>query len=344
MYAGTASGAVTVGLAFILIMMSQKPNATESQEQPQPETPAVEKTVTAPYPPQTAVVLPPPPAAESPEMPTPAVPPIASPSSTEPAPLPIQRPALKPRPVTPTAKSVEVTPLEPRPQPAPPTASPPEPSPKQDQQSAPAPEPAPPEQVASLPDATQSPDSKPQSTPVTVTRKTVKEGRALLKMLEIGKGPVIEIAWPSKSADRSRLYHLLTTCHGMQTAMLVNNSRLYAVDTAPGQTWNVNRDAVSGFIRKPAGVLTEAERSIIRRIKSRHDIRTADTVRLFPRSIDAVMLGGLGQIVGPGYLKYKTIRARYQLSGDRITVVDVRVDGAERAGRIALPRSGRCTG
>jgi hypothetical protein len=48
-------------------------------------------------------------------------------------------------------------------------------------------------------------------------------------------------------------------------------------------------------------------------------------VRLFPRGVDAVVLGGLGQIIGPGYLKYKTIRARYQLTRDRITVVDVRV-------------------
>jgi hypothetical protein len=63
----------------------------------------------------------------------------------------------------------------------------------------------------------------------------------------------------------------------------------------------------------------------------------ADTVRLFPRGVDAVVLGGLGQIIGPGYLKYKTIRARYQLTRDRITVVDVRVDGAERPGHGAVP-------
>ena len=60
-------------------------------------------------------------------------------------------------------------------------------------------------------------------------------------------------------------------------------------------------------------------------------------MRLFPRGVDAVVLGGLGQIIRPGYLKYKTIRARYQLTRDRITVVDVRVDGAERPGHGAVP-------
>ena len=60
-------------------------------------------------------------------------------------------------------------------------------------------------------------------------------------------------------------------------------------------------------------------------------------MRLFPRGVDAVVLGGLGQIIGPGYLKYKTIRARYRLTRDRITVVDVRVDGAERSGHGPVP-------
>ena len=58
---------------------------------------------------------------------------------------------------------------------------------------------------------------------------------------------------------------------------------------------------------------------------------------------DAVMLGGLGEIVGPGYLKYTTIRARYQLSGDRVTVVDIRVDGVNRPGTVALPKTSRCS-
>lgn len=240
-------------------------------------------------------------------------------------------------------KTVDVTPLKPRPQPAP-------------QKAAPTPEPplvaepvteskkAPPEGVARLPDAKPSATPAAQSTPLTITQKSVKEGRALLKMLEIGRGPVIEVVWPQKSADRSRLYRLLTSCHGMKTALLTDNRRLFTADTAPGQSWNVNRDAVSGFIRKPSGVLTDTERAVIRRIKVRHGLETGDAVRLFPRGVDAVMLGGLGQIVGPGYLKYKTIRARYALVGDRITVNDVRVDGSARPGRIALPKINRCIG
>lgn len=340
MYAGAASGAVTIGLALFLIVMSQKPNASETQEQPPPEAPVVEKTETPPPQSETAVVLPPPPAAKLPA--APATAPRPTPVEVEveavpPAPAPVERPPLKPRRVETPAETAEITPLKPRRRPpaveAPPKSAPeslPDPAPVKTSEE------TPPAQVASLPET--------ETAPVPATRKTVKDGRALLKMLETGKGPVIEIAWPRDAADRARLYSVLTTCHGMQTAMLAGKSNIYTVDGTPGARWNVNRDAVSGFVRRPAGELTGAEKSAIARIKTRHGILYATPVRLFPRGVDAVMLGGLGQIVGPGYLKYRTIRARYRLNGNRITVADIRVDGTDRPGQVALPRTGRCRG
>ena len=322
MYAGAASGAVTIGLALVLIMLSQKPNASETQTRPTSETPVVETTPANSPAPQAAVVLPPPPVAS----------PVPAPASPR-----IERDPLKPRSVEGPVETVKVTPLKPRPQPVPTEASsPPAAAP------VPAPDNSPPEQVATLPEAARVPEPATNAGPVAATPQTVTEGRALLRMLETGKGPVIEIAWPQEPAHRSRLYRLLTSCHGMQTAILANGGQLYATESKPGLSWNVNRDAVSGFIRKPSGVMTDAERSIVTRIRTRHGIATGDTVRLFPRGVDAVMLGGLGRIVGPGYLKYRTIRARYRLVGDRITVVDLRVDGIDRPGQVALPRISRC--
>lgn len=119
-----------------------------------------------------------------------------------PEPPRIQRLPLKPRAVEKAAEMFEVTPLKPRPKPAPPAAAPtPEPKP------IPAPkktltEQAIPKQVASLPRTKPNLSTAAQSTPVSVTRKTVKEGCALLKMLETGKDPMIKIAWPQTSADR----------------------------------------------------------------------------------------------------------------------------------------------
>ena len=340
MYAGAASGAVTIGLALVLIMLSEKPDASETSKPPEPETPVAETTPAKSPAALSAVVLPPPPAA-------PSGPPPASPHT--------ERAPLKPRTVEVPAETVEIKPLKPRPQPVPAdAASPPapEPVPALDNTTVgqvPAlPETTPPTAPAPVPTTTTATATAAaaaaavNNTPIAATPQTVTEGRALLKMLEAGKGPVIEIAWPQEPVDRTRLYRLLTSCYGMQTAILANGSALYVTDSGPGKASNVNRDAISGFIRKPTGATTKAERSIVTRIRTRHGIATGDTVRLFPRDVDAVMLGGLGRIVGPGYLNYRTIRARYRLVGDRITVVEIRVDGIGRPGQVALPGTGRC--
>ena len=259
-----------------------------------------------------------------------------------------ERPPLKPRPVETAAKTpvtiaaeaVPFKPLKPRPPAAdePVEVVPPQATPSREE---------PPKQVAELPPektnaapGVQTAETSREST--IVSRETMTEGRALLKMLETGKGPVIEIAWPASAADRARLYQLLSACHGMQTALLADKSALFLSTGTPGAAWQINRDAVSGFIRRPAGVLTDAEQSAIRRIKLHHGMHFGEPVRLFPRTVDATMLGGLGEIVGAGYLRHRTIRARYRLSGDRISVVDVRADGEKRPGGIVLPRTRRC--
>lgn len=305
MYIGAASGAVTVGLALFLLLMSQTPEPSKAGP-PKPEKPATEAKVSVPPAFQTAVRLPPPPAPAR---------------------------AMKPRGAEKRLEISTVEPLKPRPEPAPKTAKTAVDRPM-----------PPPERTAS------PPPEKPAKTTAKsiaasaapVSREAAIEGRALLKMLETGKGPVIEIAWPANPAARTRLYALLAACHGMQTAMLADRSKLYSISGVPGSAWRVNRDAVSGFVRRPAGVLTDAEQSVIRRIKARHRLRSGVPVRLFPRAVDATLLGGLGRIVGPGYLKHRTIRARYRLSGDRIAIVDTRADGKTRDGGIVLPRIRRC--
>lgn len=325
MYIGAASGAVTIGLAVFLVLMSQKPEATKA-DQPEPQTPAKEIKDTPSPSAQSAVRLPPPPA------PAPAVSVNENTSTAEPAASP-SRPPLKPRAEPPVPAAPQIEPLKPRPARKPvPADKPLEPL-----------QPSPPLTAALPQDKTAKPVPQKNIAAQPVSPKAAVEGRALLKMLETGKGPVIEIAWPANPGDRSRLYRLLTACHGMQTAMLVDRSKIFSADGPPGSDWRVNRDAVSGFVRRPAGVLTEAERAVIRRIKTHHGMHFGTPVRLFPRTVDATLLGGIGQIVGPGYLKYKTIRARYRLSGNRIAIVDIQADQEKRPGGITLPRSRRCS-
>lgn len=313
MYIGAASGAVTVGLALFLVIVSQKPEPTKAK-QPDPPKPVAGQTQAAVPAPQAAVRLPPPPA--------PKRSPLKARAAETPVDIATVEP-LKPRPPV-TAKPVEA--VEPKAKPR--AEKPPERIAKRAPERPPA---SPREQVSETPR---------EST--IISRETMTEGRALLKMLEAGKGPAIEIAWPASSVDRARLYRLLSACHGMQTALLADNSGIFSATGTPGTAWQINRDAVSGFVRRPSGALTDAEQSVIRRIKVRHGMHFGDPVRLLPRTVDATLLGGLGQIVGAGYLRHKTIRARYQLTGNRIAVVDIVTDGESRPGGIVLPRSRRC--
>ncbi len=314
MYIGAASGAVTIGLALFLAIMSQKPDPSQA-EQTKPANPAAEKTEPAPPQRQSAVRLPPPPA-----------PPAAPLKAAAPQP---ELPVLKPRAPRPSAKIARLEPRRPRPpRAAPPPAAPPET----------AAEPVPQSQPVAAP--AEVTEESGQS--AIVSRETVTEGRALLRMLEAGRGPVIEIAWPAQPAARSRLYRLLTTCHGMQTALLAGESAIFVEGGTPGEARPVNRDAVSGFVRRPSGVLTDSERSVIRRIRSHHGMSGATPVRLFPRAADAALLGGIGRAVGTGYLRHTTIRARYRLSGDQVAVTDIRADGADRPGGVVLPRTRHC--
>ena len=89
-------------------------------------------------------------------------------------------------------------------------------------------------------------------------------------------------------------------------------------------------------------MLTDMERTVIRQIKKHHGLNSGTPVRLFPRDVDAALLGGLGQIVGPGYMRHRTIHARYRLAGNRVTVGEIRADSEDRPGGIVLPRTQNC--
>ncbi len=65
-------------------------------------------------------------------------------------------------------------------------------------------------------------------------------------------------------------------------------------------------------------------------------------MRLFPRRVDAMLLGGLKNLVGGDYSKYRTILARYRLDGLGVSVLDIIADGRRLSGRIDLAAAARC--
>jgi hypothetical protein len=175
---------------------------------------------------------------------------------------------------------------------------------------------------------------------VEVTKRSVRNGRHLLRILEHGEGPAIEIAWPGSRAERERLHGVFRRCYGMRLALIDATGGLYLDEGPRGSRWQVDLDRFSGFVRRPSGQITAAESRDAARVARHHRrLPATDPVRVFPRATDAALLGGIAQALGDEYRAAKAITAAYRLRGSRVAVVGLRVDGRPVAGGIDLSRS-----
>ena len=77
-------------------------------------------------------------------------------------------------------------------------------------------------------------------------------------------------------------------------------------------------------------------------IRDRHGMASAPPVRLFPRKVDAVLLGGLNAAIGESYVGAKSIRASYRRDGRGLYVSNLRGDGRKIRGRSLLSNR-RCS-
>jgi hypothetical protein len=228
---------------------------------------------------------------------------------------PVPVAAAKPRPAPAVEKPV-VTPLKPEPRPQPPVR----------------------------PSKRSKPDTPPTppSPTVKIDKAVAAEGRTLLRLLEHGEGPVIEIAWPSGADARTRLFGYLRNCLGMRVALMDGENGFYLASGRPGVATRLNLDRYSGFMRYPAGRVSNAERRLVASIRARHGMAGATPVRLFPRTVDAALLGGLNAAVGETYAAAKSIRASYRRDSGGLYVSNLRVDGRKVGGRILLSNR-RCS-
>jgi len=166
--------------------------------------------------------------------------------------------------------------------------------------------------------------------------QTKNDGRPLLKLLEFGEGPNIEIAWPDSISQRARLFDVFRRCYGMQVALMNASGDLY-IDHSPGRAvWAFDTDKFSRFVRLSQGRAAEAETTEINAIRNRHGVEDGDAVRLFPRETDALLLGGLHHLIGAAYNKSTTIHATYRVSGQSVHVTNINSDGLPVRGAVDL--------
>ncbi len=179
--------------------------------------------------------------------------------------------------------------------------------------------------------------SAPPPAPAVNTAAVMGEGRAFLKILEQGAGPGIEIRWPSEAAQRDRLYGALVQCLGMRTGLLDGDGRLYLADGQKGQPSTLDGERYSGFVRRPEGAIAREEEREIARVRGYHQVRaSASAARIFPRRVDAYLIGGLRGLVGDSYLKTKSIRASYRMKNGVPIVDQIIADGRRIEGSVDL--------
>lgn len=334
---------------------SQAPASEPAQPapaEPEPAEPAQAKP--APPPPaakprEVAALQPDPPAPEparelrplTPAPERPAERPAAS-AAPPPAPQP-QAPARPAKVVQALAPAPESRPVAP---PERPRVDRPEPARKPAAERAPATAPEP----ARAPDPAATAEPAAEAAPVVAVSAQSSEGRrdggVLLRLREHGSGPGVEIGWPRGASARSRLFDHMDRCLALRSAVMDGAGRLYVADPrggtpGPRGSWRPDRDRYSGFVRQPRGYLAPAERSLRGRLAARHGLpASARVVRLFPRAVDAALLSGLSRLLGPAYRDAGRITGSYRLSGGRLAVTDLRVDGRPVAGTITL--AGRC--
>ncbi len=190
-----------------------------------------------------------------------------------------------------------------------------------------------------MPEATSEPVDALSSEPV-IGREEAKplmaQGRPLLRLLEHGDGPQIDIAWPEGSGAREQLFRSFARCYGMVVALMGPQGNLYSdqSETAP---WPINLDRFSGFVRQSGRLGTSGERAWSLRILRRHPAAAgAATVRVFPRAMDALLIGGLRKLLGDNYRSAKSIDARYVQRGGAVIIVDILANGLPVKGRIDL--------
>lgn len=151
-------------------------------------------------------------------------------------------------------------------------------------------------------------------------------GRALLTMAAVGQSPRIEVAWPPQQADQ--IYAVLQACLGMRVGY-VSSAGLLIADQD-------RTDVFSPWLRITSGVPIDREQRALKELRASRLVPTdAQSVRLFPKQLDARLLAGLADLHGQP-ITAGSVTGRYQLKDGVLWVDQIRHDGDVMPGRIAL--------
>ncbi len=171
---------------------------------------------------------------------------------------------------------------------------------------------------------------------LTISAADISQGMAILRETEQGKPLNFEIFWPQERNQSEKLYNLLSSCYGMQSALLDDQGNLYFPAKKKGRL-------PSGFSPllhqvKQAAAFGEAQK--LNALRKRHSLKhNAVSLRVHRRTTHAALLSGLKRLSNKPLSEFNSISARYEISGRELVITDVKFNDVMTLGRIALGRS-----
>lgn len=168
---------------------------------------------------------------------------------------------------------------------------------------------------------------------MTISAADISKGMAILRETEQGKPLNFEIFWPQDRGQSEKLYNLLSSCYGMQSALLDDQGNLYFPAKKKGRL-------PSGFSPllhqvKQAAAFREAQK--LDALREKHSLNeTAVSLRVHRRTTHAALLSGLERLSSRPLSEFHSISARYEISGGELAVSDIKFNNVSTSGTIAL--------
>ena len=168
---------------------------------------------------------------------------------------------------------------------------------------------------------------------MTISAADISKGMAILRETEQGKPLNFEIFWPQDRGQSEKLYNLLSSCYGMQSALLDDQGNLYFPAKKKGRL-------PSGFSPllhqvKQAAAFREAQK--LNALREKHSLNeTAVSLRVHRRTTHAALLSGLERLSSRPLSEFHSISARYEISGGELAVSDIKFNNVSTSGTIAL--------
>ena len=168
---------------------------------------------------------------------------------------------------------------------------------------------------------------------MTISTADISKGMAILRETEQGMPLNFEIFWPQNRGQSEKLYNLLSSCYGMQSALLDDQGNLYFPAKKKGRL-------PSGFSPllhqvKQAAAFHEAQK--LNALRKRHSLKeTAVSLRVHRRTTHAALLSGLERLSNKPLSEFHSISARYVISGGELAVSDIKFNNVSTSVSIVL--------